>query len=162
MPFGRIAGRLVAAAALACSAPAGRAADTEVPLPAQKPVDPDYARAKKAIEAKNWPEAVKLLEQAATRQESNPNVHNLLGYAERHQGHMEAAFAHYRKALALDPKHRGAHEYVGEAYLQVGDPAKAEEHLAQLAKICSSSCEEYRDLKAKIEDYKREHAGSGR
>ena len=32
---------------------------------------------------------------------------------------------------------------------------KAEEHLARLDKLCFFSCEEYRDLKKAIEDYKR-------
>ena len=37
----------------------------------------------------------------------------------------------YEKALAIDPKHRGAHEYIGEAYLTLGNLPKAKEHLAR-------------------------------
>jgi len=29
---------------------------------------------------------------------------------------MKQAFEHYERALKLNPRHRGAHEYVGEAY----------------------------------------------
>jgi len=36
----------------------------------------------------------------------------------------------------------------------VNDLPKAEAHLAQLDKLCFFSCEEYRDLKKAIEDYK--------
>jgi hypothetical protein len=57
-----------------------------------------------------------------------------------------AAFAHYKRALELNPRHRGAHEYVGEAYLLVGALAKAEEHLAALQRICLLPCEELADL----------------
>lgn len=67
---------------------------------------------------------------------------------------MEQAFAHYRKALDLDPEHKGAHEYIGEAYLMVGDLARAEEHLAALDGLCFFGCEEYRELKEAIAAYK--------
>jgi Flp pilus assembly protein TadD len=150
--------RSAAAMALACLAEAALASGGTSDLPAREPVDRDYALAEKAIEAKQWAEAVRLLTQVATRQGSNADVHNLLGFAERNQGHLDAAFAHYEKALRLDPKHRGAHEYVGEAYLLVGNLAKAKEHLAALDKLCRFSCGEYRDLKRKVASYEREHA----
>ena len=54
--------------------------------------------------------------------------------------------SHYREALRLDPKHRGANEYIGEAYVLVGNKAKAQEHLAALERICGKGCEEYQDL----------------
>ena len=61
------------------------------------------------------------------------------------------SFAAYRRALTLDPKHIGAHEYIGIAYVQSGQLDKAREHLAILDKLCSASCEEYRDLKEAVE-----------
>lgn len=61
----------------------------------------------------------------------------------------------YHEALRIDPRHKGAHEYIGEAYLMAGDVPKAEEHLAALDSLCRFSCEEYRDLKRAIEEYKR-------
>jgi DNA-binding SARP family transcriptional activator len=66
---------------------------------------------------------------------------------------MSLVFKHYNQALALDPKHRGAHEYIGEAYLMVNNPAKAKEHLAQLDKLCLFSCSEFTDLKKAIAAY---------
>jgi Flp pilus assembly protein TadD len=152
---------LSAVALVACLAGTAMAAGTpsEAPPPG-KPVDQDYALAQKAIKAKDWAQASELLKKAASRRDSDADVYNLLGFAERNQGHMDAAFAYYEKALRLDPKHRGAHEYVGEAYLMVGNLPKAEEHLAALDKLCAPSCEEYRDLKKSIADYKRKH-GAG-
>lgn len=141
-------------------APAGVYAMGGEPPPF-KPVNADYASAEQAIKSKNWTEAVDLLKRAAVAEPNNADVYNYLGYAERHRGNMDAAFKHYAKALALDPKHRGAHEYVGEAYLLVGNLAKAEEHLAQLDKICFFSCEEYRELKEKIAEYKQKKAKAG-
>ena len=59
-----------------------------------------------------------------------------------------------------DPSHhRGAHEYIGVAYLLQGDLPKAKEHLAALDKICLVRCEEYEDLKKEIDAY-REHSPS--
>ena len=65
----------------------------------------------------------------------------------------KAALPHYQKALAIDPKHRGAHEYIGEAYLMVGNVTKAKEHLGQLDKLCFFGCNEYSDLKKSISAY---------
>ena len=51
--------------------------------------------------------------------------------------------------------HRGAHEYVGEAYLIVNNLAKAEEHFAALQRICLIPCEEYEDLKKAVAAYRQ-------
>jgi hypothetical protein len=56
---------------------------------------------------------------------------------------MTSRFEQYRAALQLEPKHRGAHEYIGETYLLTGNKAKAREHLAALERICGTKCEEY-------------------
>ena len=77
---------------------------------------------------------------------ANADAQNLLGFAYRNQKKYDLAFRHYREALRLDPKHKGAHEYIGETYLLTGDKAKAQEHLAALERICGKSCEEYEDL----------------
>src|SRR5919197_74408 len=116
-------------------------------------LDPDFAAGKKAIEAKNWTAAIKSLSSAALRDTRNADIQNYLGYAYRNAGQLESAFTHYRRALELNPRHRGAHEYIGEAYLMVNDLAKAEEHLAALEKICLIPCDEYEDLKKEIADY---------
>ncbi len=53
----------------------------------------------------------------------------------------------------LDPRHRGAHEYIGEAYLLTGDVAGARKHLAALREICLLPCEELTDLERAIAEY---------
>lgn len=117
-------------------------------------VDADYDAAVKAIKAEEWNKAIELLNKSVARNDKNADAYNLLGYATRKGGNVQAAFKHYERALALDPKHRGAHEYVGEAYLTVGNVAKAEEHLARLDKLCTFGCSEYRELKTAIAVYK--------
>jgi len=130
------------------------AADTDEG-PAAAKLDPDFAAGKKAIASKDWNTAIKSLSSAALRDTRNPDIQNYLGYAYRNAGQMDLAFKHYERALQLNPRHRGAHEYLGEAYLLVGNLPKAEEHLAALQKICLIPCEEYGDLKKEIDAYRR-------
>lgn len=58
------------------------------------------------------------------------DVHNLRGYSYRHLGNFDEAFRNYKLALEMNPNHRGAHEYVGEAYLLTNNLPLAEQHLA--------------------------------
>ena len=127
--------------------------------PAAAQRDPDFANGKKAIEAKDWNAAIKSLNSAALRDTKNADIQNYLGYAYRNAGQMDMAFKRYKRALQLSPRHRGAHEYVGEAYLMVNNLAKAEEHLAALQKICLIPCEEYDDLRKKIAEYRKKSGG---
>ncbi len=134
------------------------AAGMDSPAPSARPADPDYESGKHAIEAQNWKAALDSFGRVASREPGNADVQNYLGYAWRKFGNLELAFKHYNEALRLDPGHKGAHEYIGEAYLMANNLPKAEEHLARLDKLCFFSCEEYRDLKKAIEEY-RQRAG---
>ena len=123
-------------------------------------MDPEYAAGKAAIVARDWLAAIRSLSSAALRDTRNADIQNYLGYAYRQSGQLEPAFKHYARALQLDPRHRGAHEYVGEAYLLVNNLTKAEEHLAALEQICLIPCEEYEDLKKAVADYRRSSEGA--
>ena len=138
--------------------PATAIADPTDEAPAGAQLDPDYGAGKAAIEAKNWEAAIRSLSSAALRDTRNADIQNYLGYAYRHTGQLALAFKHYQRALDLNPRHRGAHEYAGEAYLIVNNLAKAEEHLAALEKICLIPCEEYEDLRKAIAEYRRRAA----
>ena len=125
------------------------------PTTSAKPADPDYTTAVQAIKAEKFAAAIPLLEGVVKRDAANADAYNWLAYAIRKNGNPAASIPLYEKALALDPKHRGAHEYIGEAYLMLGNLPKAKEHLARLDKLCFFSCEEYRDLKQAIEAYEK-------
>ncbi len=116
--------------------------------------DPDYAAGKRAIEAKNWNAAIGSFSAVALRAPDNADIQNYLGYAHRNSGKLDVALRHYQRALKLDPRHRGAHEYIGEAYLLVNDLPSAEKHLARLRSICLLQCEELADLEKAIAAYK--------
>ena len=93
-----------------------------------------------------------MLKVALASSPNNADLHNLYAYAIRKgpKPDMDLVFKHYAEALRIDPKHRGAHEYIGEAYLMANNLAKAKEHLAALDRLCFFGCTEYTDLKLAI------------
>ena len=101
--------------------------------------------------------AQNVLRDAVARNPQNAEYHNLYAYSMRMGPNpsMDLVFRHYNEALRLDPKHRGAHEYIGEAYLMSGNVAKAKEHLAQLNRLCTLGCEEYSALKMAVAQYEQ-------
>ena len=144
---------LLFALAVPCAATPVHAMDT---TPSSGPVkDADADSGRKAIEARDWKNAIENLNKAASREPRNAEFQNLLGFAWRKSGNLELAFKYYNEALRLDVKHRGAHEYIGEAYLQVNNLAKAEEHLGALDELCVLPCGEYTELRKAVDEYKR-------
>ena len=120
-----------------------------------KSEDPAVKTAKAAIAAGDYASAQMALKVALAADPNNADLHNLYAYSIRKGASPDMAlvFKHYQEALRIDPKHRGAQEYIGEAYLMTGDLAKAKEHLAALDKICFFGCEEYEMLKKAVAAY---------
>ena len=141
------------AGALMALAPSA-AADPEESDPDLAKRDADYAAGKAAAERKDWTAAVELYRRAERRHPEQADLQNSLGYAYRNLRQFDLAFKHYKRAIELDPRHRGAHEYIGEAYLMVGDVRSAEHHLVALRNICLLPCEELKDLEREIRKYK--------
>ena len=119
-----------------------------------KPVDPNFAQAKVAIEARSYATAMPLLQQVVAKDPQNADAYNLMGYATRKSGDANGSLQYYTTALQIDPKHLGAHEYIGEAYLMLDRPQEAQQHLARLDSLCLFGCAEYRMLKTAIANYK--------
>jgi thioredoxin-like negative regulator of GroEL len=113
----------------------------------------DYQQAQTAIAGADYKTAADLLQKVLTRQPNNPDVLNLMGFSERKMGEASTALSYYKKALDLQPTHIGANEYLGELYLELKEPELAEQRLAVLQQVCGS-CEEYTELKEKIEKFK--------
>ena len=118
------------------------------------PADPNFAQAKAMIEARNYAPAIPLLQQVVQRDPRNADAYNLLGFATRASGNPQGSLQYYQQALAIDARHLGAHEYLGEAYLMLDRLPEAEQHLARLDSLCVFGCTEYRMLKAAIASYK--------
>jgi tetratricopeptide (TPR) repeat protein len=113
-----------------------------------------YKDAMDAIKAERYAQAIPILEKWVAQNNNDADAFNWLGFAYRKSGKLDPAFRAYKRALGLDPQHKGAHEYIGEAYLMAKQPEKAEEHAKVLASLCPQSCEELDDLRAAIVAYR--------
>ncbi|HEY6822220.1 MAG TPA: tetratricopeptide repeat protein [Burkholderiales bacterium] len=139
---------------------AALAADSSPASSPGKPVDPVLEKVSAATAQQDWTGAQSILREALARDPRNADYHNLYAYSIRKGPNpdMSAVFKHYNEALAIDPKHRGAHEYLGEAYLMVGNLPKAKEELGTLDKLCFFPCDEFAMLKKAVADYETKQA----
>lgn len=121
--------------------------------------DPVLERVSTATAKQDWTAAQAILREALQKNPGNADYHNMYAYTVRKGPNpdMSLVFKHYNEALRIDPKHRGAHEYLGEAYLMVNDLPKAKEQLGALDKLCFFPCSEHSDLKRAIAEYEKTH-----
>ena len=115
----------------------------------------EMVQARNMIKGEHYNQAIPLLNKVIAQQPKNADALNLLAYSQRKTDDIQASLANYKKALAIDPSHKDAHEYIGELYLRMGDLANAEKHLERLDNICFSGCEQFTELKAAITAYKQ-------
>src|SRR5689334_17895342 len=143
------------AVALAFALGTAWAADDPKPDPKKKDLEP----ARAAIAAQDWERARELARLAVERAPQDADAHNLYAFSMRRgpSPQMNLVFRHYNEALRLDARHRGAHEYLGEAYLMVGNVAKAREHLAILERLCGA-CDEHSKLAQAVASAETRHA----
>ncbi len=132
---------LVFCAALAFASPAAFAVDTVVSKDA-----PDLTAVRAKIKAKDFKSALVDLNGMVDKGVQHADVYNLLGFSLRKTGDYTKALTFYKKALDFDADHKGAHEYLGELYVETGQMPRAMEHLAILEKLCPQGCEEREDL----------------
>ncbi len=110
-----------------------------------------YAEAVGLINQERFAEAFAALESAQSAIGPHPDVLNYLGFVSRRLGRLDTALAYYDRALALDPNHLGATEYLGELYIQMGDLHRARAQLAQLDALCAYGCAQREELARWIE-----------
>ena len=112
--------------------------------------DPDFSAGKTALAKGAWTTAITALRFAAVRDPRNADIQNYLGYAYWRAGDLGPAMGSFQHALLINPRHRGAHEHLGELYLALNEPARSDEHLAALKQICLIPCEEFDSLQQAI------------
>jgi Flp pilus assembly protein TadD len=105
-----------------------------------------YRAAVSLINQEKYAEAIDDLFLAQAIFGPHPDISNYLGFAHRKLGMMEEARAYYGEALAMNPDHLGANEYLGELYLEIGELDKARKQLAKLDRLCAFGCAEREDL----------------
>ena len=111
------------------------------------------------ITEERYEDALAKLERMVAEDEGNADAWNLIGFSLRNLGRYEPAMDGYARALAIDPRHLEAIEYLGELHLALGDLEEAEKQLARLGEICDSACDEFDELKEAIDGYKAEKGG---
>jgi len=82
----------------------------------------------------------------------HPDITTYMGYTQRKMGNYKTAKNYYALALAVDPNHKGANEYLGELYVEIGEMDLAKQQLAKLETICTFGCIEENELRAWITD----------
>lgn len=141
-----LAGAAVILALGLLTVPPALAVDTETPKGA-----PDLLAVRAMIKQKDFAIARDELFRLADMHQ-HADVYNLLGFTLRKTGDYTRALTYYRKALDFDPNHKGAHEYLGELYVETKQPEKAREILTALIKLCPDGCEEREDLEKAMRD----------
>jgi tetratricopeptide (TPR) repeat protein len=113
-------------------------------------LDPDFATGKQALAKSEWTIAITALKFAAVRDPHNADIENYIGYAYGQLRQLGPAMGHFQQALLLNPRHRGAHQHLGELFLALNEPAQAQQHLAILKQICLIPCAEVGSLQQAV------------
>jgi len=149
---------------MALGAPAGAITGDEAPPPPGDPAREAYEAGLDAFAATDWQGVIDRMAEVIEIRPWHADAYSRAGFAWRKLGDYDRALAFYDKALGLDPHHRGALEYLGEAYLELDRPEDAQALLERLATACRrvasdagdwrASCEEWQDLKAAYDGYR--------
>jgi len=113
----------------------------------------EYSIAVRLIKHDKCGEALSHLQSAVIQKPNNADVLNYLGYCERKIGNLQFSLDYYNKALAIEPDHKGVHEYLGELYLAMNKPDDANKELATLTTLCPRGCDEKDVLTKAIADW---------
>ena len=104
-------------------------------------------KGKKEKANSQYEKAQKLLLKSNKEKPGKADTLNYLGFTTRKLGDFENGEKYYLQGLAIDPKHKGINEYLGELYVTTNKHNLAVERL-EVLKGCN--CEEYDQLKAVI------------
>jgi predicted Zn-dependent protease len=106
-------------------------------------------------QAKSGEHAAALATLRTARDQDDPRIQTMIGFTLRKLGRVDEAFPYYHRALVTRPEATTTRQYLGEAYLQIGEPGKAREQLAEIAKRCGTACDDYVSLAEEIARYER-------
>ena len=116
--------------------------------------DSRLAPFQKLIDADKYEMAISELTETLGESPDDADLLNLLAYSQRKLMRFDEALVNYQKALKIEPEHRGANEYLGELYLQLGQLDDALERLQVLDDACFFGCGEFDELEEEIKTYR--------
>ena len=122
-------------------------------VPKQGMLDDDsiYEAGRDLAMAGRYGEAIEVLGMAADK--TDPRILNYLGYSHRKSGRIQVGLGYYQEALRINPDYTLVREYLGEAYIQLGDVAAARTQLGEIEKRCGKGCAEYAELAKEIDAF---------
>ena len=123
--------------------------------PKQGMLDDDslYEAGRGLAMAGRYGEAITVLGYVANK--ADPRVLNYLGYSHRKSGRIQVGLGYYEEALRINPDYILAREYLGEAYLTLGDLASAQGQLNEIYKRCGKGCREYSLLSQELARFEK-------
>lgn len=104
-------------------------------------------------QAKGGEHAAALATLRSAENQADPRIQTMIGFSLRKLGRVDEAMGYYQNVLASYPDRTTTRQYLGEAFLQIGQPDKAREQLAEIAKRCGVACEDYQLLATEIAKY---------
>ena len=137
---------------------AATSSKTEVSSERAEQINNLYELAEKHIYNNSYDKSLKLLINLVKNDdlgEKKADIYNLLGFSYRKSSNpdLDKSYEAYMTALEHDPKHAGAHEYLGELYMMRGDKEKAMSMLGKLETLVGKNAKEYKDLLKAINSY---------
>ena len=137
---------------------AATSSKTDVSTERAEQINNLYEIAEKHIYNNNYDKSLKLLINLVKNDdlgEKKADIYNLLGFSYRKSSNpdLDKSYEAYMTALEHDPKHAGAHEYLGELYMMRGDQENAMNMLDKLENLVGKNAKEYKDLLKAINSY---------
>lgn len=118
----------------------------------------DLAASKTKDAQKKFKKALDSAQEAVRLDAKYHEAWNLVGYTSRKLGNYDVALKAYETCLDLKPDYAPAREYLGEAYVELGQIDKAREQLVMLDH--QEATEEAQTLKSKIDAWSSAHPDS--
>jgi predicted Zn-dependent protease len=106
-------------------------------------------------QAKGGEHAAALATLRTAPDQADPRIQTMIGFTLRKLGRVDEAMGYYQRVLAAYPDRTTTRQYLGEAFLQIGDVARAREQLAEIASRCGVACEDYQLLAEEIARFER-------
>jgi len=125
------------------------------PKPKDSSLDQDQIYSVGYWQAKGGQYDAALATLQTAQDQADPRVQTMIGFALRKLGRVDEAMGFYQRVLAAHPDRTTTRQYLGEAFLQIGDPARAREQLAEISKRCGVACEDYQLLADEITKYEK-------
>jgi predicted Zn-dependent protease len=120
------------------------------PKPKTSSLDDDQIYSLGYWQAKGGEYAAALATLRSASNQADPRVQTMIGYTLRKLGRVDEGMDYYLAVLTAHPDRTTTRQYLGEAFLQLGQPDNAKQQLAEIAKRCGTACEDYQLLAGEI------------